>query len=146
MSLKEGDMAPPFEAATDDGRRVQLADYRGKDLVLYFYPKDDTPGCTAQACSFRDHLSEFTKKNAVILGVSVDTAESHRAFKKKYALPFTLLADPDAAISKAYGVFNEARGSASRWTFVVGPDGRIRKIFPQVKVEGHSDEVMAVLR
>ncbi|MGQ0645821.1 MAG: peroxiredoxin [Elusimicrobiota bacterium] len=145
MPLKEGDAAPAFEAKTDDGRAVKLSDYRGKQVVLYFYPKDDTPGCTAQACSFRDSLGEFTVKNAVILGVSVDGQESHRAFKSKFDIPFTLLADEGGAISRAYGVYNDQKGAASRWTFVIDEAGKVKKIFPQVKVDGHHQEVLAQL-
>ncbi len=145
MALSEGQSAPDFTAKTDDGKTVRLSDFRGKDVVLYFYPKDDTPGCTVQACSFRDNLSAFAGKNAVILGVSVDSVESHQAFKKKYQLPFTLLADTGGAISKAYGVYNEQWGMSKRWTFVIDPAGKIKKIFSQVKVDGHSQEVLSTL-
>ncbi len=142
MPLKEGDPAPAFEAKTDDGRTVKLSDFRGKNVVLYFYPKDDTPGCTAEACSFRDNREAFARKNAVVLGVSLDGAESHGAFKKKYGLPFTLLADEGGKISRAYGVLNEQKGYAARWTFVLDAEGRIKKIFPDVKVDGHAAEVL----
>jgi len=145
MSLKEGEKAPPFEAKTDDGRTVKLADFQGKNVVLYFYPKDDTPGCTTEACSFRDHRKDFEGKNAVLLGVSTDGTDSHQAFKAKYGLPFTLLADPAGNISKSYGVYNNERNMAARWTFVIDPQGNIKKIFPQVRVDGHTAEVLAVL-
>lgn len=145
MSLSEGQAAPDFAAKTDDGRTVRLSDFLGKDVVLYFYPKDDTPGCTVEACSFRDNLPTFIGKNAVILGVSVDSAESHKAFKRKYHLPFTLLADVDGSISKAYGVYNDKWKTASRWTFVIDSKGMIKKIFPQVKVDGHYKEVLSTL-
>jgi peroxiredoxin Q/BCP len=145
MVLKEGDFAPAFEAKTGQGETVQLSDFKGKTLVLYFYPKDDTPGCTAQACSFRDNLSEFKKRNAEVLGVSVDDVTSHAAFKKKYSLPFPLVPDPGGAIAKAYGVYNQEKGYALRYTFIIDPQGRIKKIFPNVKVDGHTPEVLAAL-
>jgi thioredoxin-dependent peroxiredoxin len=143
MPLKEGDSAPAFEAKTDEGKTVKLSDFKGKNVVLYFYPKDDTPGCTKQACSFRDNMSAFGKKNAVVLGVSLDDAASHTAFKKKYGLPFTLLADAGGEIAKAYGVLDGAY--ADRWTFVIDPAGKIKKVFPDVKVDGHSAEVLECL-
>lgn len=145
MSLKEGDKAPAFTAQTDEGKTVKLSDFKGKNVVLYFYPKDDTPGCTTEACAFRDHRPDFEKKNAVILGVSVDGVDSHTKFKNKYSLPFTLLADVDGKICSAYGVLKEGKKSASRWTFVIDPQGTIKKIFPQVKVDGHFQEVLTAI-
>jgi thioredoxin-dependent peroxiredoxin len=145
MPLKEGDTAPAFEAKTDAGKTVKLSDFRGKNVVLYFYPKDDTPGCTKQACSFRDNLVALTNKNAVVLGVSVDDETSHTAFKRKYSLPFPLIADAGGSISKSYGVFNAEKGYSARWTFLIDPEGKIKKIFPTVQVDGHSAEVLNAL-
>ena len=145
MSIEEGTAAPGFSAQTDSGKTVSLSDFKGKTVVLYFYPKDDTPGCTTEACAFRDNLPAYDKKNAVILGVSTDDVSSHAAFKSKYKLPFALLADPDRTICRAYDVLKKEGGSAGRRTFVIGPDGRIRKIFPTVKVDGHFKEVLAAI-
>ena len=151
MTLQVGDNAPDFTAPTDDGARsLTLSTFlsttgKGKSVVLYFYPKDDTPGCTVEACAFRDRQSDFAQKNAVVLGVSLDGGESHRSFKTKFGLPFTLLSDVGGNLSRAYGVLNEEKGRAARWTFVIGPDRRIRKIFPNVSVEGHAAEVLSAL-
>jgi len=145
VTLNEGDFAPAFEAKTDAGKTLSLAELKGKSVVLYFYPKDDTPGCTIEACAFRDNRTAYEKKNAVILGVSLDGADSHRAFKTKFGLPFTLLVDEGGNISRAFGVFNEGKGRAARWTFVIGSDGRLKKIFPNVSVEGHAAEVLSAL-
>jgi len=120
-------------------------------VVLYFYPKDDTPGCTKEACSFRDHIKKFNHKNAVLLGVSLDEAPSHQKFIKKYELNFPLLCDEDAKVSRLYGVYRKKAFFAKlfwgivRSTFVIGPDGRIKKIFRKVKVDGHTEEVLACL-
>ena len=151
MKLKEGDVAPGFSAATNGGGRVSLADFKGKNVVLYFYPKDDTPGCTREACAFRDHFAEFQKRGAVVLGVSTDSAKSHDKFAGKYKLPFTLLADEDKKIVEAYGVWGEKTfmwrkfTGTQRVTFLIGPDGRIKKIWPKVKPEEHAAEVLAAL-
>ena len=145
MPVQEGDTAPGFAAETDEGKTVNLSDFKGKPVVLYFYPKDDTPGCTTEACAFRDGSADYAKKNAVVLGVSVDGVDSHVKFKTKYNLPFTLLADPEGKICQAYGVLKEGKKSASRWTFVIDPQGKIKKIFPQVKVDGHAREVLAAI-
>ena len=107
LKLKEGDVAPEFSAATSGGGKVSLADFKGRNVVLYFYPKDDTPGCTKEACAFRDHFARFRKKGAVVLGVSVDSTKSHDKFVEKFKLPFTLLADEDKKIVQAYGVWGE---------------------------------------
>lgn len=139
-ALQEGAPAPGFKAQTDDGKTVSLSDFRGKNVVLYFYPKDDTPGCTREACSFRDSLAAFAKKDAVVLGVSLDDPASHTAFRRKFGLPFTLLADTDGAVARAYGVLDG--DCASRWTFVIDREGRIKRVFPNVKVDGHSAEVL----
>jgi peroxiredoxin Q/BCP len=143
--VTEGSAAPDFTARADDGRSVSLAGLRGKSVVLYFYPKDDTPGCTREACSFRDNKAEFEARNAVVLGVSLDDEKSHAAFKSKFALPFTLLADTDGRLARAYGVLNEAKGYAARWTFVIDPQGKVKKVFPDVKVDGHTPEVLGAL-
>jgi thioredoxin-dependent peroxiredoxin len=151
MRLKEGDVAPGFSAATNGGSRVSLADVEGKNVVLYFYPKDDTPGCTREACAFRDHFAVFTKRGAVVLGVSTDPAKSHDKFAAKYKLPFTLLADEDKKIVTAYGVWGEKSFMGRKYlgthrvTFLIGPDGRIKKIWPKVKPEEHAAEVLAAL-
>jgi peroxiredoxin Q/BCP len=143
-----GDNAPDFSAPDQNGNTVSLKDFSGKTIVLYFYPKDDTPGCTKEACGFRDDLSAFTGKNSVIIGVSPDDSKSHKKFVDKYNLPFTLLADPDKKICEAYGVWQEksmyGRKSMGvvRSTFVIGPDGKIAKAFSNVKVDGHVAKVL----
>jgi len=150
--LNVGDLAPEFTARTDEGTTVSLKDFSGKKVVLYFYPKDDTAGCTREACSFRDHYDAVAGWGAVILGVSADGVESHDAFKRKFSLPFPLLADPDKMIITAYGVWKERTASdgrtfmgIERTTFIIDERGRITKIFPKVKVDGHTDEVLAAL-
>lgn len=151
LNLKEGDPAPAFTALTQDGARVSLADYRGKHVILYFYPKDDTPGCTKEACGFRDQFDAFRKKGAVVLGVSTDPVKSHAKFVGKFKLPFTLLADEDKQIVNAYGVWGEKTFMGRKYqgthrvTFLVGPDGKIRRIWPAVKPEQHPAEVLAEL-
>jgi len=151
LKLKEGDIAPGFSAATNGGGRVSLADFKGKNVVLYFYPKDDTPGCTKEACAFRDDFAEFKKRGAVVLGVSTDPVKVHDKFAKKFKLPFTLLADEDKEIIAAYGVWGEKSFMGRKYlgthrvTFLIGPDGRIKKIWPKVKSEEHAAEVLAAL-
>ena len=151
LKLKEGDPAPTFTAPTNGGGKVSLADFKGKHVVLYFYPRDDTPGCTKEACAFRDHFADFKKKGAVVLGVSVDPVRSHDQFAEKHRLPFMLLADEDKKIVEAYGVWGEKQFmgrtylGTNRVTFLIGPDGRIKKIWPQVKPEEHAEEVLAAL-
>jgi peroxiredoxin Q/BCP len=151
LTLMEGDKAPAFSAATNGGGKVSLADFVGKHVVLYFYPKDDTPGCTKEACAFRDHFAEFKKKSAVVLGVSTDPVKSHDKFVEKFKLPFTLLADEDRKIVEAYGVWGQKSFMGRKYlgthraTFLIGPDGRIRKIWPKVKPEEHAEEVLAEL-
>lgn len=126
--VKEGELAPDFTLTADDGQPVTLSDFRGTSVVvLYFYPKDQTPGCTKQACGFRDAMADYEARGVTVLGVSVDSVASHRAFKEKENLNFTLLADPDQEVTRRYGVLNSL-GLASRVTFVVGKDGRILKI------------------
>ena len=149
--LKQGDQAPDFTLPTDGGGTVSLKQLRGKPVILYFYPKDDTPGCTRQASSFRDHYGSISKK-AVLLGVSLDDAESHQKFKRKFKLPFPLLVDSRAAVSKAYGVYKEKNmygrkfWGIERTTYVIDPDGVIKAVFPRVKVDGHTREVLEALR
>jgi thioredoxin-dependent peroxiredoxin len=151
LKLKAGEPAPDFKVQTNGGGEVALRDFRGKSVILYFYPKDDTPGCTKEACAFRDHFSEFRKRGAVVLGVSIDSVKSHDKFAGKYKLPFTLLADDEKQIVNAYGVWGEKSFMGRKYmgthrvTFLIGPDGRIRKIWPKVKPEEHAQEVLAEL-
>jgi len=150
--IEEGKPAPDFELSSDAGETVRLSELRGKPVVLYFYPKDDTPGCTAQACGIRDAYGEFEKEGAVVLGVSPDDERSHGRFRDKYDLPFTLLADTDHHVAERYGVWGEKkyRGRSylgvKRWTFVIDADGNVKKVFPDVKPAEHADNVLAVLR
>jgi peroxiredoxin Q/BCP len=151
LTLKEGDKAPAFKAATNGGGTLSLAELKGKHVVLYFYPKDDTPGCTKEACAFRDGFAAFKKKGAMVLGVSTDPVKSHDKFVEKFKLPFALLADEDKKIVEAYGVWGEKVFMGRKYmgthrvTFLIGPDGRIKKIWPKVKPEEHADEVLAAL-
>ena len=146
--LKEGDQAPDFAARDTDGNEVKLADLRGRKVVLYFYPKDDTPGCTKQACSIRDSYSEFQERGIKVLGVSLDDAASHRKFTDKYELPFTLLADTEHQLADAYGVYGEKQFMGKKYmgvdrkTFLIDEQGRIRKVFDKVNVDEHADEVL----
>jgi peroxiredoxin Q/BCP len=151
LKLKEGDPAPDFATTTHDGTPVSLIDFRGRHVVLYFYPRDNTPGCTREACGFRDHHGSFGKLKAVVLGVSVDSAKSHEKFAAKHALPFPLLLDEDRKIVRAYGVWGRKKfmgrtfDGVHRVTFLIGPDGRIRKIWPEVKPDAHAAEVLAAI-
>ena len=146
ITLKEGDPAPDFTATATDGSMITLSSFHGQQaVVLYFYPKDDTPGCTKEACSFRDNIGQFKQKGAAILGVSTDDAASHQAFTQKFSLPFPLLVDESKTISRAYGVLG-LTGFAQRATFIIGKDGRIAKIFPQVHVDGHTAEVLSAIQ
>jgi len=149
--VEEGALAPEFELVADDGTTVRLSDFRGSPVVLYFYPKDDTPGCTRQACELRDAYGEYERRGAVILGVSPDDEGSHRRFKEKFALPFALLSDPDKEAAQAYDVWRErtVAGETSlgvvRSTFVIDPEGRVAKALYGVAPDGHSDTVLAAL-
>jgi peroxiredoxin Q/BCP len=149
--VEEGQPAPDFELASDSGERVRLSDLRGKPVVLYFYPKDDTPGCTKQACGLRDAWSEYRERGAIVLGVSPDDEASHAKFKEKYSLPFTLLADPGHAVAAEYGAWGEKRNYGRtyegiiRSTFVIGPDGTVVKTMRNVKPDGHAERVLAAL-
>ncbi len=151
LKLKEGDQAPEFTASTSGGGKISLADYLGRNVILYFYPKDDTPGCTKEACAFRDGFAQFKKKDAVVLGVSPDSVKSHDKFVEKFKLPFTLVADEDKKIVQDYGVWGEKSFMGRKYmgvfrvTFLIGPDGRIKKIWPAVKPDEHADEVLAAL-
>ena len=152
LKLKEGDAAPAFSAITNGGGKISLAELKGKNVILYFYPKDDIFGCTKEVCGFRDDFAAFKKRGAVILGVSPDSVKSHDKFVKKYSLPFTLLADEDKKIVEAYGVWGEKTFWGRKYlgtyrvTFLIGPDGRIKKIWPDVKPEEHPQEVLAALK
>jgi peroxiredoxin Q/BCP len=147
--LKEGSKAPDFTAKDQDGKKVKLSDYKGKRVVHYFYPKDDTPGCTKEACSFRDADAVFNKKGIKVFGVSTDDEKSHQKFISKFQLPFDLLADTDKKIVEKYGVWGEKSMygrkymGTNRKTFLIGEDGKIVKIFDKVKVAEHADEVLA---
>ena len=152
MTLEVGDKAPDFDMPTDGGGRVTLGDLQGKRVVLYFYPRDDTPGCTTEACAFRDAMPDFDKLDAVIIGVSKDTVAKHDKFKAKYDLPFTLASDEDGSVCEAYGVWQlkkfmgrESMGIV-RSTFLIGPDGRIQEIWRKVKVKEHADAVLAAAK
>jgi peroxiredoxin Q/BCP len=146
--LKEGDTAPDFATRDERGQPLRLSDLRGQRVVLYFYPKDDTPGCTKEACSFRDQFEDFKDAGIKVLGVSLDSEESHQAFISKYNLPFTLLSDTDHVVSDAYGVYGEQSWGGktfmgvSRKTFLIDEEGKIKKIFDKVNVEQHADEVI----
>jgi len=151
MILQEKTIAPDFSLKSDTGKTVSLSDYKGKDVVLYFYPKDDTSGCTAEACSFRDDYSAYEKANVVILGVSPDSIDSHIKFKDKYHLPFPLLADEDHKITEMYGAWGKKQlygreyDGVLRTTYLIGKDGKIKKVFEKVKPAEHSAEILADL-
>jgi peroxiredoxin Q/BCP len=150
--LKIGDKAPDFSLPTQSGQTVSLKSLKGKQVVLYFYPKDDTPGCTKEACGFRDSIRPIEKTNTVVLGVSMDDADSHQKFIKKYSLPFSLLCDEDGTVSKAYGVYKKKNmygktyWGIERSTFIIDEAGKLKAIFRKVKVDGHLDEVQAALK
>jgi peroxiredoxin Q/BCP len=149
--LKPGDKAPDFKATTDGGETVSLKDFRGKKVVLYFYPKDDTPGCTQEACDFRDSMARFKTKDAVVLGVSPDSVASHQKFKTKFELPFPLLADEGHEIAEAYGAWGEKSMYGRKFmgiirsTFVIDEKGKIAEVYEKVKVSGHVNELLGKL-
>lgn len=149
--LKVGSKAPDFTALTDTGEKLKLSSLKGRKVVLYFYPKADTPGCTKQACGFRDEMPRFEGADAIILGVSPDPVKAVAKFKQKYSLPFTLLADEDHAAAEKYGVwveksmYGKTYMGVARTTFVINAEGKIAAVFPKVKVEGHAAEVLAAL-
>lgn len=150
--MKINDKAPAIHTTDEDGKEVALTDYLGKTIVLYFYPKADTPGCTKEACEFRDTYSKIKKTGVVLLGISADTAASQKKFQNKFSLPFPLLADPDKKIAEKFGVVKEKNMygrkvmGIARTTFVIGPDGKIKHIFEKVKPEGHAEEVLGYLK
>lgn len=146
--LEEGDKAPDFSLPASNGEKVALSDFKGKWVVLYFYPKDDTPGCTIEACQFRDEKPHFTKKNAVVLGVSKDSVQSHEKFINQYALNFLLLSDEEAKVCTEYGVFKQKNFLGKKFmgiersTFLINPEGLIQKIWRSVKAKGHDQEIL----
>jgi peroxiredoxin Q/BCP len=152
LKLREGDPAPAFKAKANGGAEVALAQFKGQAVVLYFYPKDNTPGCTKEGCAFRDEHAALKKAGAVVLGVSPDPVKSHDKFAEKFQLPFPLLADEDKRIVEAYGVWGEKVFMGRKYlgthrvTFLIGPDGVIKKIWPEVKPETHAAEVLAEVR
>jgi thioredoxin-dependent peroxiredoxin len=148
---QENELAPDFTLQSDDGEEITLSAFRGKKVVLYFYPKDDTPGCTKEACSFRDDYSLFTMKGAVVIGVSPDESASHQQFRAKFGLPFYLLSDPEHRVAETYGawgartIYGKTSTGILRSTFVINEEGKIIKVFLKVKPEGHAQEVLAYL-
>ena len=149
--VEEGKPAPDFELHTDAGESVKLSDFRGKPVVLYFYPKDDTPGCTKQACGIRDSYDEFEQRGAIVLGVSPDEETSHVKFKEKYDLPFTLLADPDHKVAEDYDVWKQKSFAGKKYmgiersTFLIDSEGKVAKVMRRVKPDTHAAEVLAAL-
>jgi peroxiredoxin Q/BCP len=149
--VEEGKPAPEFELTSDAGETVKLSDFRGKPVVVYFYPRDDTPGCTAQACGIRDNYDAFGERGAVVLGISPDDESSHVKFKEKYGLPFTLLADPDHKVAEQYGVWGERKlygktyMGVERSTFVIDPDGNVARVMRRVKPDTHAEQVLDAL-
>ncbi len=151
MPIQEGAPAPDIELETDSGEPFSLKELRGKTAIVYFYPKADTPGCTAEACEFRDHSQQFAKKDAVIVGVSPDAFKAQSKFKDKYGLPFTLLADTDHKLAEAFGVWVEKSMYGKKYmgversTFLIGKDGKVARVFSKVKPAGHADQVLEAL-
>ena len=149
--VEEGKPAPDFELTSDAGEKVKLSDFRGKPVVLYFYPKDDTPGCTAQACGIRDTYGDFEARGAVVLGVSPDAETSHMKFKQKYSLPFTLLADPEHEVAERYGVwveknaYGQKKMGVERSTFLIDSEGNVAKVMRRVKADTHAADVLSAL-
>ena len=149
--LHPGAKAPDFSTTDQSGKKITLKDHRGKKVVLYFYPKDDTPGCTKEACAFRDHFAEFKQLGVEVFGVSVDTEKSHKSFAEKFKLPFTLLADTDKKIVNAYGVWGEKSMygrkymGTNRVTYLINESGYIAAVFPKVKPQEHPEEILALI-
>ena len=149
MSLKAGDKAPDFVLSDQNGDTHKLSDYLGKRVVLYFYPKDDTPGCTTQACSFRDNFADYKARDIKVFGISADSVKSHAKFAEKFELPFTLLADPGHVVCDQYGVWGEKSFMGkkfmgiNRTTFLVDEEGKIKEVMPKVKPQGHAEDVLA---
>jgi peroxiredoxin Q/BCP len=152
MNINVNDKAPEFSLQDENGKEVSLKGLRGKTVVLYFYPRADTPGCTVEACAFRDTYKQIQKTGAVLLGVSPDTVKAQKKFQDKFQLPFSLLADADKKVAEAYGVVQEKNMygkkvmGVARTTFIIGPEGKVQHIFPKVKPEGHAVEVLAYLK
>jgi peroxiredoxin Q/BCP len=152
QELGVGDKAPEFSLKSERGASVSLKQFKGKSVVLYFYPKDATPGCTKEACGFRDSHASLTKAGAVVLGVSLDDQAAHQKFIAKFNLPFSLLCDENATVSKAYGVYVQKNMYGKKYwgiersTFVIGPDGHLAAVFRKVKVDGHVGEVLSALK
>ena len=152
MSININDKAPEFTLPDQNGEDVSLKDFRGRNVVLYFYPRADTPGCTIEACEFRDSYKKLQKTGAVLLGISPDTPKAQKKFEEKFSLPFTLLGDAEKKVANAYGVMKEKNMygrkvmGVARTTFLIGPDGKIKHIFRNVKAEGHAEEVLAQLK
>ena len=152
ITLKAGDAAPNFELTDQDGNLHSLGKYRGSTVVLYFYPRDDTPGCTIQACSFRDAHDEIAAEDAVVLGVSVDDADSHQRFRESHGLPFPLLVDEEAMVAKRYGSWGEKVLYGRRFvgmtrsTFIIGPDGRLTKVWKRARAAEHGEAVLKAIR
>jgi len=152
MALVVGDKAPAFKLKNQDGELISLSDLKGKPVVLYFYPKDDTPGCTKEACNFRDEFPKFGKMKAEIIGISADSVESHKKFAEKYKLPFNLLSDEKKEVIEKYGVWQQKSMYGKKYmgivrtTFIIDASGKIRNIFPKVKVDEHNKEVMEALK
>jgi len=150
--LKVGDIAPDFELESDAGEMVRLSDLRGQRVVLYFYPKDNTPGCTTEACELRDRQPKLRRRRAVVLGVSPDSVKSHQRFKAKYDLPFALLSDPDHSVAEAYGawgakkMYGKTYEGILRTTFIINEEGRIEQVFEKVKPKGHGDQILDALK
>lgn len=150
-SLKVGDKAPAFTLPTGSGEKLSLKDLKGKQVILYFYPKDDTSGCTKEACSFRDNIGAIKKKGAVVIGASVDSVQSHQKFAAKYDLPFTLVSDEEKELVRKYGVWKQKTlygrkyMGVERTTFVIDEEGMITHILPHVKVDGHTEEILSLL-
>lgn len=149
--LKEGDKALEFSLKDQNGKMHKLSDYKGKKVIVYFYPKDDTPGCTKEACNFRDNFSDFKKKGAIILGISADDEKSHKKFAEKYSLPFTLLSDPGHEVLEKYGawtkksMYGKIFMGIQRITYLIDEKGIVIKVFPKVKPDEHADELLALL-
>jgi thioredoxin-dependent peroxiredoxin len=149
---KVGDSAPRFRLPSTEGKPISMTDFKGKSIVLYFYPKDNTPGCTAEACSFRDRAKELQDEGAVVLGVSTDSLESHDSFRSKHQLNFPLLSDETSDVAKMYGVWKEKNlygrrsWGVARTTYLIGPDGRVNKVYKKVDTKNHGDEVLRDLR
>jgi len=150
--LEVGTKAPSFKGVDQNGKKIALSDYKGKKIVLYFYPKDNTPGCTKEACAFRDGYDEFNKSGVEVIGVSIDGEQSHRSFIEKYRLPFTLIADTDKKIVEEYGVWGEKSlygkkyMGVNRVTYLIDESGRIAAVFPKVKPERHAEEILDLLK